>query len=609
MEFNESKEEMKEMKNQLRWFTIIALLVVIAMLSTGCAKATEAPTVEQPVSEETEVVTAEPVATEEVVPTEVAEKSQITIVIAEDPPNFNPTVNASGFDVLVMELVMLGLADLDEEGNAYPELAAELPTVENGGVVIDEEAATMDVTWKMRQDIKWSDGVPVTADDIVFTYEAVIDPVNGMWIAGIDYVDGVEKIDDYTAVVHYNTIYPAYLTQFGGYLMAIWPAHYCDAKQGFTAWDCGRDPLSNGPYVLKEWVENDHLTFERNPNYFEEGKPSIDEIVVKIIPDEAVRKQMLINGDADLDMWTPENVIAELTDYSDVVEVSLSPVDRWVMRIFFNLAAKGTTDPVATPHPIVSDVRVRRAIWMAIDVETIGKEFFRGYADPVWTEFFRPPYNVCDIPQPVYDPEAAQALLEEAGWIDQDGNGVRECHGCTTGAEEGYPMEMEFITYSEYGEALDLTQEFIAEKLGEIGIQLTISKVEGTVLWDTSENGGIEQSGNFDMDIWDDGYSGNDPTDFLWGYYYSEAAIPDYGYNYGRYINPQVDELIDASYTLDEEARQDAFCQLAAILEEDLPELLLFTTVDANAHSTRLQGVQSNANEIVTWNAADWTLK
>ena len=61
----------------------------------------------------------------------------------------------------------------------------------------------------------------------------------GFWIAGIDYVDGVEKIDDYTAVVHYNAIYPAYLTQFGGYLMAVWPAHYCDAEQGFTQWDCG----------------------------------------------------------------------------------------------------------------------------------------------------------------------------------------------------------------------------------------------------------------------------------------------------------------------------------------------------------------------------------
>ncbi len=503
---------------------------------------------------------------------------------------------------------MLALADVDEKGNAYPELAAELPTVENGGVVVDAENGTMDVTWTLRQDIKWADGVPVTADDVLFTYNAVVDPEYGFWIAGIDYVDGVDKIDDYSLVVHYNTIYPSYATQFGGYLMAVWPAHYCDATQGFTQWDCGMKPLSDGPYELTEWVQNDHLTFTRNPNYYEPGKPGIDEIVIKIVPEESVRKQMLMNGDADLDMWTAENVIAELKTVSNV-EVSLSTIDRWVMRIVFNLAAKGTTDAAATPHPILSDVRVRRAIRMGIDTETITQQFWYGYAKQVWTEFFRPPYNVCDVPKPAYDLEGAKALLEEAGWIDQDSDGIRECHGCTTGAEEGYKMEMEFITYSEYGETLDLTQEYIAEKMGELGIKLNISRVEGSVLWDTASNGGIEQSGNFDMDIWDDGYSGSDPTDFLWGYYYSAAAVPDAGLNYGRYINTTVDEQIDASYTLDEAVRTDAFCQMATTLDEDLPQLILFTTVDANAHSTRLQGVLSNANEIVTWNVADWTLK
>jgi len=603
------------MSKKSKWFTILVILVLVGIISSACGKATTAPVVVPTTGGQAEVqpTAVPPVtvpATAVVVEPTAAPKSSITIVIAEDPPSFNPAVGQTGFDSLVMELVMLALADVDENGNAFPEIAEELPTVDNGGVVIDEENGTMDVTWKLRQDIKWADGVPVTAEDVVFTYDAVVEPNFGYWVPGIDYIDGLEKLDDYTVVVHYNTIYPSYQTQFGGYLMAVWPAHYCvvDESQGFFNWDCGKKPLSDGPYTLKEWVQNDHLTFERNPNYYEAGKPAIDEINVKIVPDEAVRKEMLKKGDADLDMWTAENVIAELKNVPNV-EVSLSTIDRWVMRIFFNFAAKGTTDPVATPHPILSDVRVRRAIRMAIDVDTIAQEFWYGYAKPVWTEFFRPPYNVCDIPKPVYDPEQAKAMLEEAGWIDQDGDGVRECHGCTTGAEEGYKMEMEFITYSEYGQTLDNTQLYLAEKLGEIGIKLNISLVEGAVLWDTSTNGGIEQSGNFDMDIWDDGYSGSDPTDFLWVYYHSAAAVPDVGQNYGRYMNPAVDELIDSLYTLDEASRQEAFCQIATILDEDLPELILFTTVDANAHSSRLQGVLSNANEIVTWNVEDWTVK
>jgi len=531
----------------------------------------------------------------------------IVIVIPEDPPSFNPAIADTGYDYLVMELVMLGLADIDPNGNVFPELAAELPTQENGGVVVNEDDWTMAVTWKMRQDVKWADGEPVNADDVIFTYEAITDPETGAWIPGIDYVDSVEKVDDYTFTVNYNYVYPGYLTQFGGEQVVVWPEHYCDASQGFTAWDCARQPLSNGPYVLQEWVNGDHMTFTKNDNYYDEGKPAIPTVTVRIVPDEAVRKQMLINGDADLDMWTTEPMIADLQDDPNV-EVSVSPYNRWVMRLYFNLSAKGTNDPVETPHPILSDVNVRRAIRMAIDVDTISKEFFLGYAQPAWTEFFRPPYECTNIPRPKFDIEGAKAMLEEAGWTDTDGDGIRECNGCSTGAPDGYKMEMEFITYAEYGEALNLTQQFVAEELKQIGIATDLSIVEGSVLWASSEDGGIEQSGNFDMDMYDDGYAGTDPTDFLWSYYYSEAAIPDYGYNYGDWINEDFDALLDEAYTLDEGYRKDLFCQMAQILEDELPEALLFTAINADAHSARLQGVQSTTNDIVTWNVADWTL-
>ncbi len=536
-----------------------------------------------------------------------ATESQIVIVIAEDPPSFNATLTDTGYDALVMELVMLGLADIDPSGNIFPELAEELPTLENGDVILDEENGTMDVIWKLRGDITWEDGTPVSADDVIFTYEAITDPENGAWIQGIDYIDSVEKVNDHTVIIHYNSIYPGYLTQFGGEQMAIWPAHYCDASQGFSTWDCAYDPLSNGPYRLDEWVTGDHLTFVRNPNYYEAGKPSIETIVVRIVPDQSVRKQMLINGDADLDMWTTEGMIADLKDVSNV-EIQPSPNGRFVMRIFFNLAAKGATDPVAFPHPILSDINVRRAIRMAIDVETIAQEFFLGIAQPIWTEFFRPPYNVCNIYRPKFSPTGAANLLEQAGWVDQDGDGIRECHGCQT-AEEGYKMEMEFITYAEYGEPLELTQQYIAEQLGNLGIKLNLSIVEGSVLWAASTDGGIEQSGNFDMDIWDDGYYSNDPTDFLWSYYATDAATPDYGYNYMRWMNEDFDNLLWEAYTLDEATRTDAFCQMAQIFEDELPQILLFTTVTADAHSTRLDGVQSSTNDLVTWNAADWELK
>jgi peptide/nickel transport system substrate-binding protein len=542
-----------------------------------------------------------------IAPATTGSGKDITIVIAEDPPSFNPIVSDTGYDALVMELVMLGLTDVDPQGKVFPELAAELPTVENGEVKIDEDAGTMSVTWKMRQDVQWQDSKPVTADDVLFTWNAISDPDNGSWIPGSDYIDSVEQVDQYSFTVNYNTIYPGYLTQFGGEQLAIWPAHYCDAKQGFVAWDCGRKPLSDGPFVLDEWVEGDHLTFSKNENYYLSGKPEIEKVTVKIVPDDSVRKTMMQQGDADIDMWINVNTANELQN-SKTAKVSLSPTDRWVMRLFMNEAEKGTTDAKAHPHPILSDVRVRQAIRMGVDVDTVNTEIFHGLAHPAWTEFFRPPY-ACQVPRPAFDPEAAKATLEEAGWKDTDGDGTRECRGCSTGAPEGYKMEMEFITYAEYGEPLTLTQQLIAEMLGKIGIKLNITVVEGSVLWDLAENGGIEQSGKFDVDLWDDGYAGVDPTDYLWETYSQEAIKPGDGWNIARWDNPEVDALIDQAYTLDEEVRKDTFCQIADTINQEVPIIYLFTVPNADAYSARLEGVQSSVNDLVTWNIADWKIK
>ena len=533
----------------------------------------------------------------------VSESNSITILIPEDPPSFNAVVGDTGYDALVMNLVMLGLTGVDPKGNVYPELAAELPTSENGGVVVDEEAGTMDVTWKLRQDVQWADGTPVTADDVVFTWEAIMNPDTGIWVRGSDYVDSAEKIDDYTMVFHYNTIYPGYLIQLGGEQLVVWPSHYCNADEGFTAWECARQPLSDGPFILKEWTVGDHMTFERNPNYFEAGKPAIDQVIVRTVPDESVRKQMMMQGDADLIMWATEPVVTDLKDKPGI-NISISPYARWVMRLFPNQAAKGTTDPDASPHPVFSDVRVRRAVRMAIDVDTIANEIFLGYGKPVWSEFYRPPY-ACDVPRPQYDPDGAKALLDEAGWKDTDGDGIRECHGCET-AKEGDLMKVDFYTYAEYGEPLELTQQYIAENLKNIGIDSQLTIYEGSVMWADPESGGIEQNGDFDLDLWDDGYSGIDPTDYLWELYYSSAAEPGNGWNIVRWKNEEFDALLDEAYSLDEARRKEIFCRMAEILDEEVPVIMMFSTINADAYATRLQGIQSNINDVVSWNAADW---
>ncbi|MBN1148195.1 MAG: ABC transporter substrate-binding protein, partial [Anaerolineales bacterium] len=453
----------------------------------------------------------------------------------------------------------------------------------------------------------WADGEQVTADDVIFTWNAITDPEMGIWVDGVDYTDSIEKIDDFTFVVHYNTVYPAYQTQFGGENFNVYAEHYCDASQGFTAWDCNREPLSNGPFILEEWVTGDHLTFTRNPTYFEEGKPYIDNIIVQIVPEQSVRKTLMIEGDADMNMWLGEAETNELMGY-DNVKVSFSPTQRWVFRLIPNLAARGAIDPLETPHPVFSDVRVRQALRQAIDVDMIIDTVFLGFPKPVWTEFFRPPYNVCDIPRPAYDPEAAKALLEEAGWTDTDEDGVRECHGCLN-AEEGYVMEVELMTYGEYGEELELAHQLVGEMMQAIGFKVKLSVIEGAVLWADYESGGLEQIGDFDINLYDDGYPGVDPTDNqLWYYYHTDAGEPDYGWNVERWSSEDFDALLDEAYTLDEEYRKEIFCQIAQILDDELPQILLWSAIGADAFSARLEGGQSTTNDLPTWNVADWKI-
>ena len=239
-------------------FGLLILLLAFSLASCG-QKEAEVPTevtvieptavvepTEQPAEEPT--VAVEPTAEEAPMP----EQSTIVILVPEDPTGFNGLLTDTGYEQLVGELVMLSVAEVDPMGNVIPEIAAEIPTLENGGVEFDEENWTMNVIWKIRDDVYWADGEQLTVDDIIFSWNVITDPDNGTWTDGLDYTDSIEKIDDFTFKVFYNTVYTAYQTQFGGENFFVYPEHYCDASQGFFEWDCDKEPLSSGPFLLEE---------------------------------------------------------------------------------------------------------------------------------------------------------------------------------------------------------------------------------------------------------------------------------------------------------------------------------------------------------------------
>jgi ABC-type transport system substrate-binding protein len=219
----------------------------------------------------------------------------------------------------------------------------------------------------------------------------------------------------------------------------------------------------------------------------------------------------------------------------------------------------------------------------------------------------------CDIPPHEFNRGLAQALLDDAGWVLVDPDDpVRRCQGCGTAAD-GTRMVLESYTYAEYGDQMVAAHRLIAEMLLDVGIEVERQVVEGRRLWDTWENGGIELQGQFDMNLWDNGYPGVDPTIYM-ADLFDPRGIPTRnnplaGLNVSRYRNANLVDLFDALYTpIPPNRRRALLCELAILLDQDLPHVPLLALPDAYGLSIDLQGVSPHIYDTVTWNAADWRL-
>jgi peptide/nickel transport system substrate-binding protein len=540
------------------------------------------------------------------------------IPIAEDPPGFNAYLTDTGYDELLGELIYEGLAEMAPDGSFYPKLALELPTRENGGISPDG----LIVTWHLRDHIVWADGRPFTSDDVRFTWEALSHPDNGLaQLTGFDLIDRLETPDEYTAIIYYRQAYANLWGQFGGRGLGIFPRHACGDPGRMAYWACNATPVGTGPFVLETWDEGQRLVFVRNPRYWQTGRPLLDRLLFPIVPSEEVRGDMLRDGDAHMNLWlTPEE--AQALQGVEGVHLVSSP-SRWLLRLVFNLSqpsaddtAEGSQAAGPRPHFALGDRRVREAIDLGIDRRRLIEEALEGQGQPAYGEFYRgwatcPEATAAGTAGPPYNPEAARALLAQAGWLDLNGDGVLEAHSAPHAPDETR-LQLTLLTYDDW-EAMADAQNLIAAMLRELGIRVFTELAGPGDLWGNWEEGGLEVHGAFDADLWDDGYPGADPTDYLiWRY--DSHSIPSMedggaGGNVMRFANNEVDRLLQEAQTQpDPQARRDIFCQLDRLLAQERPMLYLVYFSDTHAFSSRLQGLIANPNDTLTWNVIDWQL-
>lgn len=526
---------------------------------------------------------------------------QVVLVIPEEPITLNPYLAVAPIVRQVADATTAGLTTINADGNFQSVLAATLPTVENGGVSADFRT----VTWQLRPNLKWSDGEPLTADDIKFTWEAVAHPQSGNVLSlGFDLIERIDTPDPVTAVVHYKEVNQAYLQQF---MFGLLPRHATGEPAEMSNWAWNHKPVSAGPFIVSEWKAGESITMARNPFYYLAGQPYLSRLVFTIVPDPETQLTMMAQGEAQLQLWPGETK----TVYDEQVtgQAALAEIPgQWNMALYFNLSKPMDDDPGPTPpHPSLGDLRVRQAIAHAIDYERITTEINPG----VWptTSPFAYGWYQCDVPRPyLYDPEQAKALLDAAGWIE-GGDGIRVADGALN-AEDGTRLALQLNGYTNFQPLTDL-EEALVEMFKAVGIDATIQNDDFTRIFGSYAEGAPRKLGNFDILIYDASLT-IEPQTTIFNSFHS-SAIPSpvnpAGANYHRWVNAAADAAIEkAGSTVDVTQRKAAYCELATLIATDLPRIHLYLFTEGYGVANRMSGYQVNMWGSLTWDAQNWKL-
>jgi peptide/nickel transport system substrate-binding protein len=577
---------------------LITLMILAGLLLSACATATtQAPVV-------TEAVTQAPVAVEPTsAPPVEAAGGTVVLIIPEEPTTLNYFLADAAIVRQVADATsMTGLVLVDENGEFQPVLAAELPTEENGGLSADK----LTVTWKLKSDLKWSDGEPITSDDVNFTWEALSNPTSGALsgTGGISQIESIDTPDALTAVLHYSTPYAGYLDQFAS---GILPRHATGDPADMSNWEWNRQPVGAGPFVVTEWASGESIIMEPNPYYYEAGKPYLDKLIFQIVPEPATQIALMKQGDAQVQLWPG---IDSVEDYANQVgnnaHEELVP-GVWNMAIDFNLSMPFDGDPGATPpHPILGDIRVRQAIASAIDYDTLIRDVLQNTVSPSTSPFAYGWYQ-CDIPRVYpYDPTKAAALLDEAGW-KAGSDGIREAQGALY-AEDGTRLSLELQGYTNY-EPVQRTEEFIVENLKAVGIEARIQNYDFSIIFGTFEENSPRMIGDYDMLIYDRSLSiepqGSIENDYI-STQIPSADNPTAG-NIWRWVDPKVDEFIKAAgSTFDLAARKEAYCGMGNLIAKDLPQDYIYLFQDGYGYANNLTGYVVSTWGSMVWDVQNW---
>lgn len=526
----------------------------------------------------------------------------------------NPFLSGGNKDLEAASLVVEPLARPNPDGILVPYLAAEIPTLENGG--ISEDLTT--ITWTLRDDIVWSDGTPFTAEDVVFTWTYCSTPETGC--AQAQFFEGVssaEAVDDFTVLVTFDAPRPFPYGPFVGWQSPILQKAQFEECVGAAAQQCTEEnfaPIGTGPFIVEDFRANDVVTYVRNPLYrgADEGQPYFDRAVFKGGGDaESAARAVLESAEADYawNLQISPQVLSgmEAAGNGQVVVAFASNVER----LMVNMTDPSSDNPNRSvymdgenPHPFLSNPTIRQAMSMAIDRSIIAEQLYGAGGQAACNIVNGPPANVSPNNDGclVQDIDGANAMLDEAGIVDSDGDGIREY--------EGMPLVVLYQTST--NAVRQSTQALIKQWWSEIGIETELRSIDAAVYFGGDPaSPDTYQKFYADVQMFTSGTSGTDAESFMVRWICGEAPTPDnnwLGRNVPRYCNPEYDELFQTySETGDPAERSALVIQMNDILINDYALIPLVYRGSVSAHANSLQGVNINGWDAELWNIAEWT--
>ena len=537
---------------------------------------------------------------------------QLNIIYWQAPSTLNPFLSGGTKENEAASLVLESLARFNEAGEMVPWLAEDIPSVDNGGVSEDLTS----ITWTLKEGIVWSDGTALTADDLIFTHEYCTHPESGC--ASVSYFDGVVSVEaegERGVKITFDAPKPFPYTAFVGAESPILQKAQFQDCLGARAPECTEanfGPIGTGPFVVSDFRPNDVITYVANENYREEGKPAFATVTFKGGGDAAAAaRSVLETGEFDY-AWNLQ-LAPDVLDRMEAVGKGtvVAAYGTSVERLHLN---QTNADPALGPdkrsvfmngdnaHPFLTDPKVGQALSMAIDRELIVEVGYGAGGQPTCNVLPAPALYASEANDCLtQDIEGANALLDEAGWVDTNGNGIRDKDG----------VELSVLYQTSTNAVRQDTQALIKDWWSQIGVETELRNIDASVFFG-GDPGSPDTFQKFyaDIEMYTNNFAGVDPEAYMANWLCSDIPTPAtqwQGSNIQRFCMPEYDELVEKmSVTSDLEERGELAKQMNDMIIQSYSIIPLVHRGNPSAHANTLGGVKMSDWDSELWNIADW---